>query len=370
MSGPISVNDGSTINKPALPSTSAAPNAKDLRWKPRTVNDDARVWHKGTTINVVSGLAEGDVAHGTTWYQIDTKAGTVKAYRYDEKDGWRDISVEYSSALNTASKVASNVEGSMWSFGGVGEANQIMAMVKDATPSKPKAAPPLAPAPKTDATANTTPPPPAAPQPASDYTVKKGDSLWKIAEQYFGKGQGNRWREIYELNKDKIKDPNLIYPDQVFKMPPKTAPGAAAESSTAPGTTYTVKSGDTLSRIAKDNKCTVDDLLKFNPEIKDKDKISVDQKIRLPEKTPATPPAAVTSTDPKPNTPPAPQPKPPLPPQPSDGRTTDPNINYIMNNEPFNGDSTGMPPLPGDTAGMDALYGNTAETEDGSTVDT
>lgn len=44
---------------------------------------------------------------------------------------------------------------------------------------------------------------------------------------------------------------------------------------------YTVKSGDTLSGIAKAQKSTVAKLLKLNPEIKDADKISVGQKIRV-----------------------------------------------------------------------------------------
>ncbi|MBM3267686.1 MAG: transglycosylase SLT domain-containing protein [Candidatus Sericytochromatia bacterium] len=32
-------------------------------------------------------------------------------------------------------------------------------------------------------------------------------------------GDGSRWREIYELNKDQIKNPDLIHPGQVFKLP-------------------------------------------------------------------------------------------------------------------------------------------------------
>ena len=31
-------------------------------------------------------------------------------------------------------------------------------------------------------------------------------------------GDGNKWREVYNLNKDKIKNPNLIYPGQVLKL--------------------------------------------------------------------------------------------------------------------------------------------------------
>ena len=50
------------------------------------------------------------------------------------------------------------------------------------------------------------------------YTVKSGDSLWKIAATQLG--NGSRWKEIYELNKGIIGDnPNLIYPNQVFTMP-------------------------------------------------------------------------------------------------------------------------------------------------------
>ncbi|MCM8779648.1 MAG: OmpA family protein [Candidatus Omnitrophica bacterium] len=41
-----------------------------------------------------------------------------------------------------------------------------------------------------------------------EYVVKKGDTLWKIAERECGKGY--RWKNIYELNKDKIKDPNKL----------------------------------------------------------------------------------------------------------------------------------------------------------------
>lgn len=51
------------------------------------------------------------------------------------------------------------------------------------------------------------------------YTVVKGDCLWRIAEKYLG--SGFRYVEIYELNKDIIKNPNLIYISQVLKIPTK-----------------------------------------------------------------------------------------------------------------------------------------------------
>ena len=49
------------------------------------------------------------------------------------------------------------------------------------------------------------------------YTVKAGDCLWNIAKKYLG--DGSRYKEIYNLNKDKITNPNLIYPGQVLVMP-------------------------------------------------------------------------------------------------------------------------------------------------------
>lgn len=40
--------------------------------------------------------------------------------------------------------------------------------------------------------------------------VVAGDSLYKIAERVYGDGQGHRWREIYEANKDLIRNPDII----------------------------------------------------------------------------------------------------------------------------------------------------------------
>ena len=49
------------------------------------------------------------------------------------------------------------------------------------------------------------------------YTVEKGDSLSKIAKRVYGKA--SYWRQIYEANRDNIKDPDLIYPGQVIRLP-------------------------------------------------------------------------------------------------------------------------------------------------------
>ncbi len=49
------------------------------------------------------------------------------------------------------------------------------------------------------------------------YRVQRGDSLWKISEKLYG--IGTRWQEIFDLNKEQIKDPDLIYPDQILTIP-------------------------------------------------------------------------------------------------------------------------------------------------------
>jgi nucleoid-associated protein YgaU len=49
------------------------------------------------------------------------------------------------------------------------------------------------------------------------YTVKKGDSLSKIAEREYGDAQA--WRRIYEANRDLIKDPDLIHPGWTLTIP-------------------------------------------------------------------------------------------------------------------------------------------------------
>ncbi|MFQ5764032.1 MAG: LysM peptidoglycan-binding domain-containing protein [Rhodospirillales bacterium] len=47
--------------------------------------------------------------------------------------------------------------------------------------------------------------------------VQPGNSLWRLARRAYGKGI--RYTMIFEANKDQIRDPDLIYPGQVFAMP-------------------------------------------------------------------------------------------------------------------------------------------------------
>jgi nucleoid-associated protein YgaU len=49
------------------------------------------------------------------------------------------------------------------------------------------------------------------------YTVVAGDSLSKIAKREYG--DASKWQRIYEANRDKIQNPDLIYPGQVLNLP-------------------------------------------------------------------------------------------------------------------------------------------------------
>jgi nucleoid-associated protein YgaU len=51
------------------------------------------------------------------------------------------------------------------------------------------------------------------------HTVKKGDTLWEIAEAVYGKGHGKDNKKIFEANKPMLKHPDKIYPGQVLRIP-------------------------------------------------------------------------------------------------------------------------------------------------------
>lgn len=56
--------------------------------------------------------------------------------------------------------------------------------------------------------------------------VQPGNSLWRIARRAYGRGI--QYTVIYEANADQIRDPDLIYPGQIFEVPP--AESGAAET--------------------------------------------------------------------------------------------------------------------------------------------
>lgn len=64
------------------------------------------------------------------------------------------------------------------------------------------------------------PPPPVTAKPKATpriHVVVKGNTLWGIAQRYYGRG--TLWPRIYDANRGQIKDPHWIYPGQRFVIP-------------------------------------------------------------------------------------------------------------------------------------------------------
>jgi nucleoid-associated protein YgaU len=72
------------------------------------------------------------------------------------------------------------------------------------------------------------------------YTVVRGDYLWRISKKQDIYGDPYQWYRIYSYNRDMIKNPDLIYPDWNLKIQREVGPEE-----------YLVKKGDSLRRIAK-----------------------------------------------------------------------------------------------------------------------
>ena len=56
-----------------------------------------------------------------------------------------------------------------------------------------------------------------APTAPVTITVQPGFTLWGIATDMMG--EGTMYVQVFEANKDKIRDPDLIYPGQVITLP-------------------------------------------------------------------------------------------------------------------------------------------------------
>jgi LysM repeat protein len=181
--------------------------------------------------------------------------------------------------------------------------------VATAPPESAQQAPPPAPAPA--------PAPEPAPAPApteNEYVVVRGDSFWKIA-----KANGVTVRAIKDANPG--VDPAKLKVGQKLVIPAGTssataAPGmeGAAPADNGGGEVYTIKSGDTLSRIAKHFGVTVKAIEEANNL--SSTKIYVGKKLTIPVAAPASAPEAAPAPAPAPapTAEPAPAPAPSGPP--------------------------------------------------------
>ncbi|MGE7623756.1 LysM peptidoglycan-binding domain-containing protein [Viridibacillus sp. NPDC096237] len=80
------------------------------------------------------------------------------------------------------------------------------------------------------------------------YTVEKGDTLWSIA-------QDNNVT-VGDLQASNLLDSSLIFPEQQLDLESK--------SDEKSDDTYTIKKGDTLTKIAEEKEVTIADLMKWN----------------------------------------------------------------------------------------------------------
>jgi len=59
----------------------------------------------------------------------------------------------------------------------------------------------------------------AATSGSGKYVVKPGDSLWRISGRAAMLGRSTEWPRLYEANRDRIQDPDRIYPGQEIQIP-------------------------------------------------------------------------------------------------------------------------------------------------------
>lgn len=122
------------------------------------------------------------------------------------------------------------------------------------------------------------------------YTVQPGDSLYKIAAKVLG--DGNRWREIQQVNADAVGSDGAVKVGQTLRLPGVVVSAPAVREATAAGapsggaSTYTVRSGDTLGEIASKtlgSSRRMDEIVRANrDQISDADEIRVGMVLKIP----------------------------------------------------------------------------------------
>ena len=102
----------------------------------------------------------------------------------------------------------------------------------------------------------------------TQYTVKAGDTLFNISQQYDVK-----WDLIAQVNN--LSEPYVLHAGDLLKIPQAT-------TSQIPDKVYTVKDADTLASIAQQFNITTNDIIAVNPNLQNSDLITPGQIIKLP----------------------------------------------------------------------------------------
>ncbi|MBM7615905.1 SafA/ExsA family spore coat assembly protein [Alkaliphilus hydrothermalis] len=108
------------------------------------------------------------------------------------------------------------------------------------------------------------------------YTVRPGDTMFRIANEY-----GISLQKLIAAN-PQVANPNIIYPGQQICIPAEVAPPPPPGPFCQGGTVYTAKQGDSLFSIARRFGITVQKMIEANPQIPDPNVIEPGQQICIP----------------------------------------------------------------------------------------
>ena len=119
--------------------------------------------------------------------------------------------------------------------------------------------------------------------------VEPGDSLTHLAQQHLGSSA--RWRELFDANRDKLKQPNAVQAGMKLRLPSANKPNASAATAQpsiikSKTGTYVVKPSDSLSSIAQKtlgNPNRWEEVFEVNRKrLRDPDDIQVGQRLTIP----------------------------------------------------------------------------------------
>lgn len=140
------------------------------------------------------GLLDFAANIGRKLFDREEDAGSkIQSHIEDNNPGVENLAVEVKDGVATISGEAESAEALEKAILMAGNIEGISEVVADSVD-----------APKSEAT-------------VEFYEIKSGDTLWKIASDHLG--DGNRYPEIFEANREVIQDPDLIFPGQKIRIP-------------------------------------------------------------------------------------------------------------------------------------------------------